>query len=70
MSSVNRQRPGTTLVEPLGTCSMPIVPTDVPSRVARFSTNSASSATPTAASARRSIGVVPAWLAMPMTSQA
>jgi hypothetical protein len=37
-------------------------------RAARCSTYSASSATATAASRRRSIGVVPAWLAMPVTS--
>ena len=67
---MNWQRPGTTLVEPPGTFRMPMVPTESPSRAARCSTNSASSATATAASRRRFMGVVPAWLAMPVTSQA
>jgi hypothetical protein len=67
-SSVKTQRPGMTLVEPFGTSRMPMVPTESPSRVARCSTNNASSATATAASRRLFIGVVPAWLAMPVTS--
>jgi hypothetical protein len=52
----------------VGHLRMPMVPTESPSRAARCSTYSASSATATAASRRRSIGVVPAWLAMPVTS--
>jgi len=68
MSSVNWQRPGTTLVEPFGTVRMPIVPTRFGAFVARSSRNSASSATAVAASRRVPIGVVPAWLAMPITS--
>ena len=67
-SRLKWQRPGTTLIEPPGTCSMPTVPTTSGTAMARFSTNSASSATATAASRRRSIGVVPAWLAMPTIS--
>jgi hypothetical protein len=41
------------------------VPTTSGTAPARFSTNSTSSATAQAASRRRSIGVVPAWLAWP-----
>ncbi len=67
-SRLNRQRPGTTLIEPPGTFSMPMVATESPSRAARRSMNSASSATAAAASRRRFIGVVPAWLAMPTAS--
>ena len=67
-SSENRQRPGTTLMEPPGTCSMPTVATESPSAPARCSAYKASSATAQAASRRRSMGVVPAWQAMPTTS--
>ena len=68
MSSENKQRPGTTLTEPLGTCSMPMVATESLSVSARCSTYKASSASAVAASARRFMGVVPAWLAVPMIS--
>ena len=68
MSRLKWQRPGTTLIEPSGTSSMPTVPTRCGTLAARFSTNSTSSATAAAASRRRSIGVVPAWLAMPIIS--
>ncbi|KAG1166108.1 hypothetical protein G6F35_018387 [Rhizopus arrhizus] len=64
-SRLNRHSPGTTLIEPFGTSSIPIVPTESPSWAARRSTYSASSAVAVAASRRRSIGVVPAWQAMP-----
>ena len=37
MSSVNLQRPGTTLVDPFGTSSIPIVPTRFGASPARFS---------------------------------
>ncbi len=59
-SRLKLQRPGTTLIEPLGTFSMPMVPTTSGTPAARRSTNCASSATATAASRRRFIGVVPA----------
>ena len=68
MSSEKRQRPGTTLIEPPGTSSMPTVPTRSGTDAARRSRNSASSATAAAASWRIVIGVVPAWLAVPSAS--
>jgi hypothetical protein len=67
-SRLKRQRPGTTLIDPEGTSSMPTVPTTSGTAAARRSTKSASSATASAASRRRPIGVVPAWLAWPVTS--
>ena len=57
--------PGTTLIEPFGTSSMPTVPTEPASAAARRSTYSNSSAAAVAASRRLPMGVVPAWLAMP-----
>ena len=68
-SRLNWQRPGTTLTDPLGTCNWPMVPTQVSATCsARFSTYKANSATAVAASRLRSMGVVPAWLAMPEIS--
>jgi hypothetical protein len=52
----------------VGHLQLPTVPTTSGTLPARFSTYSSSSATAAAASRRRSIGVVPAWLAMPITS--
>ena len=68
MSIENVHLPGTTLIEPLGTWSCPMVATESPSAAARFSMYRASSATAQAASRLRSMGVVPAWLAMPTIS--
>ena len=67
-SRLKLQRPGTTLIEPLDTCSMPTVATTSGTADAQRSASSTSSAAAAAASRRRSIGVVPAWLAMPVIS--
>ena len=65
---MKKAAPGTTLMEPLGTFKA-----DGARQIAVFRsallTYSASSATATAASRRRSMGVVPAWLAVPIISQ-
>ena len=66
MSMLNWQRPGTTLIEPAGTANMPTVPTTSGTAPASRSTASTSSAAAAAASRRWPIGVVPAWLAMPL----
>ncbi len=68
MSRLNWQRPGTTLIEPPGTCSMPIVATTSGTAARALSRIERQLGHGGAASRRRSIGVVPAWLAMPMIS--
>jgi hypothetical protein len=56
------------LTEPPGTCSWPTVPTSDTPCPQRRSTSSTISAAAAAASRRIVIGVVPAWLATPVSS--